>query len=82
MPEPDGLSAPFWDGLNDPKDYWVQIVGRLKPGISRSRAEAALAQAEVQEAQHPLLHLGDAAGNHRSSSNCGRPRAPSGWSCS
>ena len=35
--------TPFWDGLDDPKDYWVQIVGRLKPGFSKSRAEAALA---------------------------------------
>jgi predicted permease len=35
--------TPFWDGLEDPKDYWLQIVGRLKPGISRRQAEAALA---------------------------------------
>ncbi|HYK42650.1 MAG TPA: ABC transporter permease, partial [Thermoanaerobaculia bacterium] len=35
--------TPFWDGLNDPKDYWVQIFGRLKPGLSSRRAEAALA---------------------------------------
>ncbi len=34
--------TPFWDGLDDPKDYWLQIVGRLKPGISRSEAERAL----------------------------------------
>jgi putative ABC transport system permease protein len=35
--------TPFWDGLNDPKDYWVQILGRLKPGLSPGRAETALA---------------------------------------
>ena len=34
--------TPFWDGLDDPKDYWLQIVGRLKPGISRPDAERAL----------------------------------------
>lgn len=34
--------TPFWNGLDDPKDHWVQIVGRLKPGISRSDAQAAL----------------------------------------
>jgi len=34
--------TPFWDGLADRKDYWVQIVGRLKPGLSAKRAEAAL----------------------------------------
>ena len=35
--------TPFWDGLDDPKDYWLQIVGRLKPGFSRSAAEHELA---------------------------------------
>ena len=34
--------TPFWDGLDDPKDYWLQIVGRLKPGFSRSAAEHEL----------------------------------------
>jgi hypothetical protein len=27
--------TPFWDGMDDPKDYWVQLIGRLKPGLSR-----------------------------------------------
>lgn len=35
--------TPFWNGLDDPKDYWLQIVGRLKPGVSRAEAEHALA---------------------------------------
>jgi predicted permease len=35
--------TPFWNGLDDPKDYWLQIVGRLKPGVSRPAAERALA---------------------------------------
>ena len=34
--------TPFWNGLDDPKDYWVQIVGRLKPGVSRPTAERQL----------------------------------------
>jgi len=34
--------TPFSDGLDDPKDYWLQIVGRLKPGVSRSAAEHEL----------------------------------------
>ena len=33
----------FWNGLDDPKDYWVQVVGRLKPGLSRAQAEARIA---------------------------------------
>lgn len=35
--------TPFWNGLDDPKDYWLQIVGRLKPGVSIADAERALA---------------------------------------
>jgi predicted permease len=34
--------TPTWNGLEDPKDYWLQIVGRLKPGMSRKRAEVVL----------------------------------------
>ncbi len=34
--------TPTWNGLDDPKDYWLQIVGRLKRGMSRERAQAAL----------------------------------------
>ena len=34
--------TPSWDGLEDPKDYWLQLAGRLKPGVSREAAETAL----------------------------------------
>ncbi len=34
--------TPFWNGLEDPKDRWLQLVGRLKPGVSRAEAEARL----------------------------------------
>ncbi|HEY1249966.1 MAG TPA: ABC transporter permease [Thermoanaerobaculia bacterium] len=37
--------TPFWNGLDDPKDYWVQIVGRLKPGVTAAEAERSLAPA-------------------------------------
>ena len=37
--------TPYWNGLDDPKDYWLQIVGRLKPGVSRSEAERGIAPA-------------------------------------
>jgi predicted permease len=26
--------TPFWNGLDNPKDRWLQMVGRLKPGLS------------------------------------------------
>ncbi|HKB70987.1 MAG TPA: ABC transporter permease [Thermoanaerobaculia bacterium] len=35
--------TPSWNGLDDPKDYWVQMIGRLKEGESLRRAEAMLA---------------------------------------
>jgi putative ABC transport system permease protein len=35
--------TPGWNGLDDPKSYWLQMVGRLKPGLSREAAERALA---------------------------------------
>jgi putative ABC transport system permease protein len=35
--------TPFWNGLDDPKDRWLQLVGRLKPGLTRPSAEKAIA---------------------------------------
>jgi predicted permease len=34
--------TPRWDALDDPKNYWVQLIGRLKPGVSPDRAAASL----------------------------------------
>ena len=34
--------TPTWDGMSDPRDYWLQIVGRVKPGVSKERAEVVL----------------------------------------
>jgi predicted permease len=49
--------TPFWNGLDDPKDYWLQMVGRLKPGLSPERAQAALqgTYRPLLEAQLPLM---------------------------
>jgi len=35
--------TPNWDGLNDHKDYWLAVIGRLKPGLSPAQAEEAFA---------------------------------------
>ena len=35
--------TPGWNGLDDPKSYWLQMVGRVKPGLSLPAAEHALA---------------------------------------
>lgn len=42
--------TPFWNGLDDPKDRWLQMVGRLKPGLS-----PVAAQTELQGTYRPLL---------------------------
>ena len=42
--------TPFWNGLDNPKDYWVQLAGRVKPGLSAAQAQAAL-----QAVYRPLL---------------------------
>ena len=34
--------TPFWNGLDDPKDRWLQMVGRVKPGLSPAQAQASL----------------------------------------
>ncbi|HMG34582.1 MAG TPA: ABC transporter permease [Blastocatellia bacterium] len=34
--------TPNWDGLKNHKDYWLSIIGRLKPGLSPSQAEEAI----------------------------------------
>jgi predicted permease len=34
--------TPNWDGLSDTRDYWLAILGRLGPGFTPQRAEAAL----------------------------------------
>ncbi len=35
--------TPNWDGLNDHRDFWLAMIGRLNPGLSRARAEEAFA---------------------------------------
>jgi len=35
--------TPGWEALSDRKAYWLNLLARLKPGISRGQAEASLA---------------------------------------
>lgn len=48
------LITPSWNGLSDHKDYWVKLIGRLKPGISRKQAAAAIAPAYYALLQEEL----------------------------
>jgi predicted permease len=59
--------TPNWDGLLDRKDYWLQMIGRLKPGVSRVEAEAAL-----QSAVRPLLEQDLAVSKGMSAEKRGR----------
>lgn len=49
--------TPFWNGLDDPKDRWLQMVGRLKPGLSAMQAQTALqgTYRPLLQAQLPLI---------------------------
>lgn len=57
----------------DPNYYWLQMMGRLRPGISLAQAQAALgdrfaqwvaptATNDRERANLPVLHLGEGAG--------------------
>ncbi|MEK6286926.1 MAG: ABC transporter permease [Acidobacteriota bacterium] len=49
--------TPNWDGLNDHKDFWLAIIGRLKPGLSPAQGEDALAPVyrQILEEELPLM---------------------------
>ncbi len=34
--------TPLWDALKDRRSRWVNVFGRLKPGVSRAQAQASL----------------------------------------
>ena len=34
--------TPTWNGLNDRRYIWLQLIGRLKPGVTMSQARASL----------------------------------------
>jgi len=48
--------TPAWDGLSNHQDYWAKVIGRLKPGVSRVHASAAIAPAyhALLESELPL----------------------------
>ena len=52
-------NAPGMEELNDRRAAWLQIVGRLRPGIARPRAKASMQvlfhQIIVEEAKDPMI---------------------------
>jgi predicted permease len=51
--------TPNWDGLVDRNDHWVTMLGRLKPEMSATKAEAGLAPLyrAIMEGEVPALKL-------------------------
>ena len=49
--------TPNWNGLDDHKDYWLAIMGRLKPGMSRAQTEEAVRASYrlILEEELPLM---------------------------
>ncbi|HKC72443.1 MAG TPA: ADOP family duplicated permease, partial [Terriglobales bacterium] len=54
--------TPNWNGLQDPKDNWVAILGRLQPGATRARVQVALQPLyhSLLLAEVPLMKLSEA----------------------
>ncbi len=49
--------TPNWNGLDNHKDHWLAIMGRLKPGLSRAQTEEAVRPSyrSILEAELPLM---------------------------
>jgi putative ABC transport system permease protein len=51
------IVQPDWTYIKDRKAYWIDIIGRLRPGMTRERAEASMNQLylSVRKSEIPLL---------------------------
>jgi putative ABC transport system permease protein len=51
--------TPSWDGMNDRKDHWVAILGRLKRGMNRTQTESAIQGVyhSILEAEAPAMGM-------------------------
>jgi predicted permease len=51
--------TPNWDGLEDRRDHWVTMLGRLKPGFTPAKAAAALnpGYRAILESEVPVLKI-------------------------
>jgi len=51
--------TPNWNGLEDRKDHWLAILGRLKSGFTRTKAEAGLQPLyqAILESELPLMKM-------------------------
>jgi predicted permease len=51
--------TPTWDGLSNRKDYWMNVLGRLAPGVSLKQAEVGLEPLyrSLLESEAPLQQM-------------------------
>src|SRR5262249_15770598 len=51
--------TPSWNGLDNYRDYWLKVLGRLKPGLRPDQAQSALQGVfhSIMEARIPLLNF-------------------------
>jgi predicted permease len=57
--------TPHWDGLSDWNDYWLAVIGRLKPGVSKAQAETSLQPLSRPLAEEQIAHFPDFPANSR-----------------
>jgi predicted permease len=50
--------TPNWDGLNDHRDFWLAMIGRLKPGLTPAQAEEVFAPVYRQILETELPQAG------------------------
>jgi hypothetical protein len=77
--------TPSWNGLDNPKDYWLQMIGRLRPNESRRRSRRCSREPTVpcsrrssRRSRAGAPTRADASSTDGSSS---RPAAAAGRSC-
>lgn len=49
-----GRMTPTYDGLNEPRFMWLQLMARLRPGVSREQATAGMTVLFRQTREHEL----------------------------
>jgi len=57
---------PEWTYLKDRQAYWIDLVGRLRPGLTRTQAEASIntTYRAVRVSEFPFLHDQSAKARH------------------
>ncbi len=66
--------TPYWDGLKDRRQRWVNVFGRLKPGVTATQAKASL-----QPFMHNMLEMEVKEPAFRNASNYTRAQFLKCW---